>query len=104
VATFNAFGYVQASKRQRKFTMCSPDYSFVAISDCTRHIYVYRQPAAINTPLRNRKTGRQVAAVAKQQVIALETVDEIVGCQATEEHLFVLAGKTLHIVHVNKES
>ena len=104
IATFNAFGYVQASKQQRKYTVSPPDHSYVAVCDCTRHVYVYRQPAAIANPLRNRKTGRQVAAVAKQQVVALESVEDIVGCQATNEYLFVVAGKKLCVVQVNAEN
>lgn len=44
VDTFNALGYVQASKENRKFTTCPANLKFVAISDCTRHIFVYLQP------------------------------------------------------------
>ena len=45
MGTFNALGYVQASKRDRKFSICAPNLSFAVISDCNRHIFVYRQPA-----------------------------------------------------------
>jgi hypothetical protein len=33
--------------------------------------------------LRNRKTGQEVGAVAKQQLISLDAVDSIVGIQVT---------------------
>lgn len=101
MATFNAFGYVQASKQQRRFSVCSPDCSFVVICDCVRHIYIYRQLSAIASPLRNRKTGQEVGAVAKQQLISLDAVDNIVGIQVTNSHIFVTTESKLYCVTVN---
>ena len=98
IATFNALGYVQASKQQRKYATCTSDYSLAVLSDNTRHVYVYRQPASISSPIRNRKTGRQVAAVAKQQLITLDSVDTIYGLQASADKGYVLAGSTLFVV------
>ncbi len=43
-STVNALGYIQASKRERKFTCSSPDLSYAIISDSTRHVFVYHQP------------------------------------------------------------
>lgn len=103
-ATFNAFGYVQASKQQRKYSTCSPKCSYAAICDCARHVYIYRQPSSISSPLRNRKTGRQVNAVAKQQVISLESVDNILGVQATEEKLFLVTNNMLYVIDVRLTS
>ena len=45
MGTFNALGYVQASKRDRKFSTCAPNLSFAVMSDCNRHIFVYKQPS-----------------------------------------------------------
>lgn len=101
-ATFNALGYVQASKQNKKFGTSAPDHSYAVIADCQRHIYIYRQPGAIATPIRNRKTGRQVEAVAKQQVVSLDTMDDILGVCVTNTRLFILAGRTLTIVKVNE--
>ncbi|XP_078338907.1 nudC domain-containing protein 1-like isoform X2 [Crassostrea virginica] len=101
VSTFNAFGYVQASKQNRKFTVCAPDCSFAVICDIWRHAYVYRQPAAISSPLRNRKDGRQVNTVAKQQVVSLECTDHIYGVRTTTQTLFVLTESVLYAVHIN---
>lgn len=101
MATFNAFGYVQASKQQKRFSVCAPDCSFVVICDCVRHIYIYRQLSAIASPLRNRKTGQEVSAVAKQQLISLDAVDNIVGIQVTNSHIFVTTESKLYCVTVN---
>uniref|UniRef100_A0A3Q3AI60 NudC domain-containing protein 1 n=1 Tax=Kryptolebias marmoratus TaxID=37003 RepID=A0A3Q3AI60_KRYMA len=59
VATFNALGYVQASKRDKKFATCAPDFSFAALCECLRRAFIYRQPSPVETVLFNRKQGRQ---------------------------------------------
>uniref|UniRef100_A0A8W4FDC8 NudC domain-containing protein 1 n=1 Tax=Sus scrofa TaxID=9823 RepID=A0A8W4FDC8_PIG len=79
IATFNALGYVQASKRDKKFFACAPNYSYAALCECLRRVFIYRQPTPMSTVLYNRKEGRQVGQVAKQQVASLETNDPILG-------------------------
>ncbi|KAL1767879.1 nudC domain-containing protein 1 isoform X1 [Sigmodon hispidus] len=59
IATFNALGYVQASKRDKKFFACSPNYSYAALCECLRRVFIYRQPTPMSTVLYNRKEGRQ---------------------------------------------
>ncbi|XP_008056824.1 nudC domain-containing protein 1 isoform X1 [Carlito syrichta] len=103
IATFNALGYVQASKRDKKFFACAPNYSYAALCECLRRVFIYRQPAPVPTVLYNRKEGRQVGQVAKQQVASLETNDPILGFQATNERLFVLTTKNLFLIKVNSE-
>jgi len=100
VGTFNAFGYVQASKQQRKFSVCTPNLSFVVIADCMRHLYVYHRPKPVGTSLHNRKTGQKVGAVARQQVVSLESSDEILGLHANDTHIFVLCRRVLYAVRV----
>eukprot|EP00057_Strongylocentrotus_purpuratus_P012853 XP_011667327.1 PREDICTED: nudC domain-containing protein 1 isoform X2 [Strongylocentrotus purpuratus] len=100
-ATFNALGYVQASKRNCKFASCSPDTSYCVLCDCSKHGYIYRQPADIPSPLRNRKSGRVVGQIAKQQVISLDAIDDILGLQATNERLFILTTKKMYVIRVN---
>lgn len=104
IATFNALGYVQASKRDKKFFTCAPNYSYAALCECVRHVFIYRQPAPMPTVLYNRKEGRHVGQVAKQQVASLETSDPILGFQATNERLFVLTTKNLFVIKVNTEN
>lgn len=101
IATFNALGYVQASKQDKKFMVCAPDYSYAALCECLRRVFIYRQPTPLATVLYNRKEGRQVGQVAKQLVTTLEANDPILGFQATSERLFVLTTKTLFLIKVN---
>ncbi|XP_058524532.1 nudC domain-containing protein 1 isoform X2 [Ochotona princeps] len=104
IATFNALGYVQASKRDKKFFACAPDYSYAALCECLRRVFIYRQPTPMATVLYNRKEGRKVGQVAKQQVASLETNEPILGFQATNERLFVLTTKNLFLIKVNTEN
>lgn len=94
-------GYVQASKQDKKFMACAPDYSYAALCECLRRVFIYRQPTPLATVLYNRKEGRQVGQVAKQLVATLESNDPILGFQATSERLFVLTTKTLFLIKVN---
>ena len=41
VATFNALGYVAASKQQKKLMACPPDASYSVICECTRNVFLY---------------------------------------------------------------
>ncbi|XP_052232848.1 nudC domain-containing protein 1-like [Dreissena polymorpha] len=100
-STFNAFGYVQASKQQRKFSLCPPDRSYVVICDNSRHLYLYRQAFTVSTPLRNRKTGQEVKVVAKQQVVALDTNDNILGVVANNERIYVTTLNKLFMVKIS---
>nr|CAD7268219.1 unnamed protein product [Timema shepardi] len=101
VGTFLAFGYVQASKTQKKFTVCAPDLSYVAVCEATRHIYLYRQPSTISTELRNRRTGEHVAHVAKQQLVSLDSTSEVLGVHASNHVLYVLTSDILYTLQVN---
>ena len=100
VGTFDAFGYVQASKQQRKFSTCAPNLGFVAVADCSRHVYVYHRPKPMALSLHNRKTGQKIGAVARQQVVSLDSTDEILGLRANDTHIYVLCRRVLYAVRV----
>ncbi|TRY58755.1 hypothetical protein DNTS_034586 [Danionella cerebrum] len=101
ISTFNALGYVQASKRDKKFSTCAPNFSYAALCECLRRVFIYRQPSPVDTVLFNRKEGRQVGQVAKQQVANLDTNDPVLGFRATNERLFVLTSNNLFVLKVN---
>ncbi|KAF4073800.1 hypothetical protein AMELA_G00247250 [Ameiurus melas] len=101
IATFNALGYVQASKRDKKFATCAPNFSYAALAECVRRVFIYRQPSAVDTVLFNRKQGRQIGQIAKQQVASLESNDPVLGFRATNERLFILTSKNMFILKVN---
>ncbi|XP_052441021.1 nudC domain-containing protein 1 [Carassius gibelio] len=101
ISTFNALGYVQASKRDKKFATCAPNFSYAALCECLRRVFIYRQPSPVDTVLFNRKQGQQVGQVAKQQVTSLDTSDPVLGFRATNERLFVLTANNLFVLKVN---
>ncbi|XP_063042057.1 nudC domain-containing protein 1 [Engraulis encrasicolus] len=103
IATFNALGYVQASKRDKKFSTCSPDFSFAALGECLRRVFLYRQPSPVDTVLFNRKEGRQVGQVAKQQVASLDTGEVTLGFRASRERLYVLTSGHLFVLKINNQ-
>lgn len=94
-------GYVQASKRDKKFATCAPNFSYAALAECVRRVFIYRQPSTVDTVLFNRKQGRQVGQIAKQQVASLESNEPVLGFRATNERLFVLTSRNLFILKVN---
>lgn len=93
--TYNAFGYVKASKSMAKFTSAAPDNSYVAVADVKSHIYVFFQPEAFGGELRNRKSGKRMNTVARQVVISMKTHDEILGFHTSHNILFVLTEKNI---------
>ncbi|KAK2830689.1 hypothetical protein Q5P01_018620 [Channa striata] len=101
VATFNALGYVQASKRDKKFATCAPNFSYASLCECLRRAFIYRQPSPVETVLFNRKQGRQVGQVAKQQVASLDSDKPILGFRASNERLYILTSKNLFVLKVN---
>ncbi|XP_056598039.1 nudC domain-containing protein 1 [Triplophysa dalaica] len=101
IATFNALGYVQASKRDKKFSTCSPNFSYAALGECLRRVFIYRQPSPVDTVLFNRKQGRQVGQVAKQQVANLDTNNPVLGFRASNERLFILTANNMFVLKVN---
>lgn len=94
-ATYNAFGYVKASKTMAKFTCAAADISYVAVADVNSHIYVFFQPEAFGGELRNRKSGKRMNTVARQMVISLKTHAEILGLHASPSVLFVLTDSAI---------
>nr|CAG4640989.1 EOG090X08S2 [Eulimnadia texana] len=105
VGTFQALGYVQASKEQRKFTVCPQDYSYAAICDALRHIYVYRQPGPMpsGVQLTHRPTGRKIGSLAIQQLVSLDIAEEILGAVATNKLLLIVTSTTLFAIKINSD-
>ncbi|XP_017061635.1 nudC domain-containing protein 1 [Drosophila ficusphila] len=85
----HAFGYVQASKEQRKFTACCPDLDFVVICESFRHVLVYRPRHDSAGGLRKRN-GPPVT-VGKQNLVTLEyDVGEILGMSTANNLITIL--------------
>ncbi|KAJ8924547.1 hypothetical protein NQ315_000695 [Exocentrus adspersus] len=93
--TLLAFGYVSASKRNRKFCVCPPDMSYSAVCESSGHLFIYRQKRPISTTvLKNRTTGRKVDNIAEQQVVNISN-EEITGIYATNKILYLLTASSV---------
>nr|CAG4641821.1 EOG090X08S2 [Eurycercus lamellatus] len=104
-AVFQALGYIQASKEQRKFTVCPPNKTYAAICDAFHHVFLYRQPncSTNGVEMVYRPTGRKIGTVARQQVLSLETREECLGALATDTFLLVLTSSSLCAIRVNSD-
>ncbi|CEF62683.1 CS domain and HSP20-like chaperone domain-containing protein [Strongyloides ratti] len=110
-STFNALGYIQASKSRRKYTISSPLCSYVAIVEALKNIHVYwRSEQLSGEGLVNRKSGQRISKIAKQNVICLtkesyneydsKTVvtDDIFGCICLEKFIIIALKNELAVV------
>ncbi|XP_060534478.1 nudC domain-containing protein 1 [Cylas formicarius] len=103
VGTLLAFGYVQASKQNRKFTGCSPDTNYCFVSESTGHIFIYKQNRPlVSSELRHRGSGQRFKSVAQQQVLNLAN-QQILGVLASDAHLFVLGEDFITAFKVGNE-
>ncbi|CAI4221562.1 unnamed protein product [Auanema sp. JU1783] len=100
IATFNALGYVQASKSLRRWTGCSPDYSYAVIAEGSNHVFFYWQMDQVSSDLRNRKTQQKISSVAKQQVISLRNRHDPSALTTSSVDLTILAMRPLNNVFV----
>ncbi|XP_034118498.1 nudC domain-containing protein 1 [Drosophila albomicans] len=74
----NAFGYVVASKEQRKFVDCCPQLDYAVICESYRHVFIYKPHNEAAGGLRNRN-GPQIV-IGKQHLVTLpDDVGEVLG-------------------------
>ena len=77
--------------------------SYIAITDVTGHVMIYRQGISVLGSLRNRKTGLKVNEIATQQLVNLQVKGQVLGTVAKDKFLFVLTSDTLHALHIVSE-
>ncbi|KMZ09360.1 nudC domain-containing protein 1 [Drosophila simulans] len=90
----HAFGYVQASKVVRKFTVCSPDLDYVVICDPVRYLLLYFPSRSPADGLR-RRNGPPVT-LGKQNFITLDdAIEEILGITTANNVITILSNREL---------
>lgn len=94
-------GYVQASKRDKKFVSCPPNFSYAALCECICRTFIYRQPSLLETVLFNRKQGRQIEKVAKQHLASLDSDKPILGFRVTNDRVYILTCSNIFILKIN---
>lgn len=89
ISTFPGFGYVEASKSNKKFCMSPPNGGYVVIIEHIRHAFVYEQPGT-------------KAKVAKQKIadLGVESM-AIMGAAAMDDYLILLTANKLYKLKID---
>lgn len=98
--TLNAFGYIQASKQQKKFMQCSPDMNYAIICEPHRHIFVYKSTYATAAGLKNRNSSTKIS-IGQQKLITMDDSDEVLGIVCQTETTILLTQKHVLCLQIN---
>ncbi|KAI9591554.1 hypothetical protein BDF19DRAFT_257697 [Syncephalis fuscata] len=94
-ATFDAFGFVQASKRDRRFIVFSALAQYIVVVETRQRLFVYRRAPTRHSPH------------AIQYVVNLaDDMSDILGVQAVDtlnEQILILTEKGLHCITLTKQ-
>ncbi|XP_075156140.1 nudC domain-containing protein 1 [Haematobia irritans] len=96
----HAFGYVQASKQQKKFMDCSPDLGYAVIAESHRHIFLYKSKYDTASGLRNRN-GPQIT-IGKQHLITLDDAGEVLGLCTANSVVTLLTKKFVIFIQMTE--
>lgn len=98
--TLNAFGYIQASKEQKKFMQCPPDMNYAIICEPHRHIFVYKSTHASAAGLKNRNSSTKIS-IGQQKLITMDESDEVLGIVCQNETTILLTQKHVLCLQIN---
>lgn len=98
--TINAFGYIQASKQQKKYLRCSPDMSYALICEPHRHIFIYKMGHAGASGLKHRTSGAKVN-IGQQKLVTMDETDEVVGISVEDDVTILLTQKHIICLQIN---
>ncbi|KAJ8670273.1 hypothetical protein QAD02_001532 [Eretmocerus hayati] len=86
--TYPGFGYVEASKTNKKFCSSPPNQSFISIVEHTRHIFLYEKP-------------RKDSTIGKQRILDLGSESSpVLGAISTDKSLIILTKDVLYQLQV----
>lgn len=98
--TLNAIGYIQASKQQKKFIQCPPDFSYTIICEPNRHLFIYKGTYDSASGLKNRTTNAR-ANIGQQKLITLDEADEVLGILCENNVTILLTQNRVLCLQVN---
>lgn len=87
--TLNAFGYIQASKTQKKFIQCAPDFSYSIVCEPHRHIFIYKGAYESASGLKHRNSAEKIS-IGQQKLVTMNEADEVVGLICENEVTMLL--------------
>ncbi|ORX50103.1 hypothetical protein DM01DRAFT_1409116, partial [Hesseltinella vesiculosa] len=87
IATFHALGYIQASKRDQRFTFHDPGLQFAVIVESSRNAYVYYHHPDLR--LHEQQTLIDVTAGHDSDILGVQLILDRVLMFLTESHVVV---------------
>lgn len=101
-ATLHAFGYIQASKRERKYLMCSPDTNLAVICESSRHVFIYKN--SYNTASGLRKRSGPQLTIGQQKLVSFDGSNgDIVGISVENEIILLLTENAICCLQLSIE-
>lgn len=98
--TLNAFGYIQASKQQKKFIQCAPDFNYSIVCESIRHVFVYKGAYETASGLKNRSTNKK-ANIGQQKLITLDETDDVIGILCENNFTILLTQREILCLQIN---
>lgn len=98
--TLDAFGYIQASKQQKKYLQCSPDMGYAVICEPHRHIFIYKSTYESASGLKNRNKSTQVS-IGQQKLVTMDESDEVLGMVCENEVTLLLTQRNVIALQIN---
>lgn len=98
--TLNAFGYVQASKQNKKFLQCSQDLDYAVICEPRRHLFIYKTSHSSASGLKNRTSGLK-ASVGQQKLVLMDEGVEVLGILCESEVIILLTQSHVICYQIN---
>ncbi|XP_011505619.1 PREDICTED: nudC domain-containing protein 1 [Ceratosolen solmsi marchali] len=88
IHTFPGFGYVEASKTNKKFCVSPPDGSFIAVVEHTKHAFLYEKP-------------ENNAQIGKQRILDFGSESSpILGAVTINKYLIILTKDVLYQLQI----
>lgn len=91
-AVFNAFGFVEASKRNKKFAYISNDFEYALIVETSKLVYVYGQPS--DEESKRNMASQYLIDVSNQDSQEMSEDDQkeelIYGVAQLDRHIFMV--------------
>lgn len=91
-AVFNAFGFVEASKRNKKFAYISNDFEYALIVETSKLVYIYGQPS--DEEAKRNSASQYLIDVSNQDSHEMTKEDQkeelIYGVAQLDRHIFMV--------------
>lgn len=89
-ATLQAFGFVQASKQQKKFMTLHPSGAFACIGEFEKRIFVYHGAAKDESELKSHTRQQNVVELGDHQLLGMRITNDATVLVLTPHHVVAI--------------